>query len=201
MIYYNSDGLPATMCGNGGRSIVSFAYEKKYITKTCQFIASDGLHFAHVISNNNIKLKMSDVNKIMVHSDGYEIFTGSPHFVKLANIPLNEIDVYYEGKIIRNQSRFGIKGVNVNFIEMIDSTTVAIRTYERGVENETLACGTGSIAAAIVAAMNKNNGNHVVTVKALGGTLNVYLHKEDKNFKDIWLEGPAKKVFEGTIEI
>ncbi len=199
MLYYNSDGLPATMCGNGGRCVVSFAHKLQYINSKCTFWASDGLHDAIVETENVIKLKISDVNKIIIHSDGYEIDTGSPHFIKEIHDSINSIDVFNNGRAIRNENRFSPKGVNVNFVKLINDNSLEIRTYERGVEAETLSCGTGSVAAAIYSVLNKPDGNYAIRIKAPGGTLTVFLEKKGQTFTNIWLQGEATFVFEGFI--
>lgn len=200
MMYYNADGYPATMCGNGGRSITAFAHHQGYIGNECRFIASDGEHVAKVIDNNTISLKMNNVQTIVYHPDGVEIHTGSPHFVINTNDDLNKINVNDLGKKIRNESRFAPEGININFVK-IDNNDIVIRTYERGVESETLSCGTGSVAAAIWASLSLPDGSYIKSIRALGGSLKIYLKKEKALFSNIWLEGNAFKVFEGKIEL
>ncbi len=200
MVYYNANGYPATMCGNGGRSITAFAYHYGYIKNACRFVASDGEHLAKVIDSKTISLKMNDVKTIVQHPDGVEIHTGSPHFVIEVNDDLNTINVNELGKKIRNESRFAPEGINVNFVK-IDNDEIVIRTYERGVEAETLSCGTGSVAAAIWASLSLPDGNYSKNIRALGGNLKVHLQKEKTFFSNIWLEGNAFKVFEGKIDV
>ena len=195
MTYYNSDGYEGTMCGNGGRCAVQFASDMKIIQKKTTFEAIDGLHEAEMVRPNFISLKMNDVNDVKETKHGLFIDTGSPHvMVKSENI--HEIDVFNLGKTIRHSSVFSPEGTNVNFFE-IDNDKIIIRTFERGVENETLACGTGSVATAIAAFHEKfittqNN----VQLKAKGGDLFVTF-EGDNPYNNIWLKGPAVKVFNG----
>lgn len=200
MVYYNADGYPATMCGNGGRAITAFAHHHGYIQNECRFVASDGEHLAKVIDSKTISLKMNDVQIIVQHPDGVEIHTGSPHFIISSNDDLNKININELGRKIRYESRFAPQGINVNFVQ-IDSNDIVIRTYERGVEAETLSCGTGSVAAAIWACLKLPDGSYAKNIRALGGNLKVHLQKEKAFFSNIWLEGNALKVFEGRIEI
>jgi len=201
MKFFNSDGLPASFCGNGSRCIVAYAYKKKYIRNTCKFLAFDGLHEALVLDSETIKVKLNNVTNIIRHSDGYEINTGSPHFIKEVDTDLNLIDVNKEGRIIRNQERFAEKGINVDFVQKDQKGKISIRTYERGVEAETLSCGTGSVASAIYSIINQEDGNYAVGVHTLGGMLTVELQKQDNVFTNIWLCGKAIEVFEGNIKI
>lgn len=213
MIYYNADGREGSMCGNGGRCIVAFAHRLGIVTDRADFLAVDGGHaafltapvpgdFAQVADRNqlHVRLQMMDVNRIDADGDGWVLNTGSPHYVleveQLALYP-----VYNEGKKIRYHPRFErTGGVNVNFIEMNPHGGYAIRTYERGVEDETLACGTGATAAALaVATANKLEGEQHIPIKALGGDLLIHFNKRDQQFTDVYLEGPATFVFEGKI--
>lgn len=200
MVYYNSDGIPATMCGNGGRCISLFAFKMGYIQNETTFLASDGIHQAKIINEMLVKLKMQDVTQVQKLDDGIFMDTGSPHFVTY-NYPLSNLNVNELGKKIRHEERFGMGGTNVNFCETISDYKLKIRTFERGVENETLACGTGSVASAIAYCLNKEDGTYQVELKALGGNLFVNLTKSGKTFTNIWLSGPATFVFEGTIKI
>lgn len=200
MVYYNSDGIPATMCGNGGRCITSFAFKHGYIKNKTTFIASDGMHEAEVIDENYIRLKMQDVNSVQKFDDGYFINTGSPHFVTF-NHDLNKVNVFEKGKEIRHELRFGDGGTNVNFCRIEDENTLTINTFERGVENETLACGTGSVASAIALCQSKPDGDYSINIQAKGGKLNVSFRKEGENYSNIWLSGPATFVLEGTIKL
>jgi len=195
MRYYNSDGNEGSMCGNGGRCIVAFAKKLNIINNEIVFEAVDGIHHAE-ISNSEVRLKMNDVHGIEKIDNDFFLNTGSPHYVKWVN-QLEDLDVVQEGRNIRYNNRFKNYGTNVNFIEQLDNQLL-IRTYERGVENETLSCGTGNVAAAIVNSIDKENEYFSVNLKTKGGELNVTFQKTDAvTFKDVWLKGPAEFVFEG----
>jgi diaminopimelate epimerase len=200
MLYYNADGKEGSMCGNGGRCLVKFAHYVGIHKSEFKFIAIDGDHYASIETNGWVRLKMQDVSTIE-HNAGYELLnTGSPHFVK--TVPeLKEFPVLNEGRSIRYSDKFRKDGVNVNFVESINESSLFVRTYERGVEDETLSCGTGVTAAALVNAHNDRGFNHV-DIKTLGGKLYVEFNRvEDDSFQDIWLAGPATKVFDGFIEL
>lgn len=197
MIYFNADGNESTMCGNGGRCITHFANNIGLIKNKTNFLAVDGEHLAE-IEGNIINLQMIDVKEIEKIGNDFYLHTGSPHYVKFVDNS-KDFNVYNEGKAIRNSPRFIKEGTNVNFIEQISENEIAIRTYERGVEDETLACGTGVTAAAIVFGLKKNINS--VKVKALGGELEVKFEKDNATFKNIWLKGPATMVFNGEIEL
>jgi diaminopimelate epimerase len=200
MIYYNSDGKQSTMCGNGGRCMVRFAYDIGIHKSTYHFLAVDGAHEAEIDTNNIIRLKMHDVNRVEEHSSYSLLNTGSPHFIKYSN-DVRKIDVQKEGHEIRYSDTFGKEGVNVNFVENTGDYSIFVRTYERGVEAETLSCGTGVTAAALVSAHNERGFNQV-EVKTPGGDLSVEFNKNgDENFSDIYLCGPAVLVFKGTVKI
>ncbi|MGZ4099607.1 MAG: diaminopimelate epimerase [Bacteroidia bacterium] len=200
MVYYNSDGNISSLCGNGSRCITAFAQKLGIIKDKARFLAADGEHFS-VINGAEIALKMNDVNAIEQNADFSFLNTGSPHVVKWVN-GLNEYDVFTQGRMIRRSEPFNSKGgTNVNFAEPT-SDGIFIRTYERGVEDETLACGTGVTAAALVAAsMNKATSPTFCKVKTPGGDLTVTFQKTASGFTDIWLKGPAVFVLEGDISI
>jgi diaminopimelate epimerase len=201
MKYYNADGRESSMCGNGGRCLVKFAYELGIHKNVYHFIAADGLHEAEIDTNGTVSLKMQDVNRVSKFHGDYLLNTGSPHYVKLVNDVMNT-DVYKKGKEIRYSKDFTQEGVNVNFVEqMPDEEKILVRTYERGVEDETWSCGTGVVASALICFHNERGFNDV-QVKTLGGTLTVEFDRiDDDNYNNIWLSGAADKVFEGTIEI
>jgi len=200
MSYYNSDGSGGTMCGNGGRCIVAFAKKLGIISEHTRFIASDGLHEASINETGDyVKLKMADVENIEQIDNDFFIDTGSPHHIEFDN-DIFLLDVYAKGKEIRYSERYRKEGTNVNFVQ-ITNNGIKIRTYERGVENETLACGTGSVASAIAYYKKYNPNKQSVKVKALGGELEVSFKEEKNKFTDVYLSGPAKFVFNGKIEL
>ncbi len=200
MDYFNSDGSGGTMCGNGGRCIVAFAKKIGLINNSAKFIASDGEHEAFIDKNNIVKLKMNDVNSISNFKNDYLCHTGSPHYIKFCN-NIKEKNVFLEGQEIRYSNVFKDEGINVNFIKIKDSKTLNIRTYERGVEDETLACGTGAVAAALTFANISNELSGEYTIIARGGILKVSFAKKQNNFQDIWLTGPAEFIFEGFFQL
>ncbi|HRF26504.1 MAG TPA: diaminopimelate epimerase, partial [Ferruginibacter sp.] len=167
---------------------------------TYRFWAPDGAHEAEIDNRNEIRLKMKDVDKIDDHDSYVVLDTGSPHFIKFADDVMN-IDVVETGRDIRNSKPFAAAGINVNFVENTGEDSILVRTYERGVEDETLSCGTGVTAAALVSAHNARGFNRV-EVKTPGGNLSVEFNKmDDGHFENIWLCGPAEKVFIGEIEV
>ena len=207
MIYFNADGRESSMCGNGGRCLVSFAHALKMFDKTCVFNAIDGLHAAKLEDTDTwISLKMIDVSTIEIGKDYYLLNTGSPHFVVFVE-DLTDINVYENGREIRYSERFFTEGVNVNFVEIGKDGSLEVATYERGVEAETFSCGTGVTAAAIAYAMKKDinltkNTVFEVAIQTKGGKLHVGLQRgEEGKFTDIWLSGPAVEVFSGVIDI
>ena len=197
MVYYNSDGNESTMCGNGGRCLVAFAHFLDIFEDHTTFSAIDGLHEAE-ISNGIIKLKMIDVDFVKDIDGNFELNTGSPHYVTFVEM-LKNYKVFENGNKIRNSPSYCQEGINVNFVEEISKEEIFIRTYERGVEDETFSCGTGATASALVFLKDKNQPS--VKVKVLGGNLKVYAEQVGEAFKNIWLEGPAKQVFKGKINI
>ena len=199
MKYFNSDGYEGTMCGNGGRCIVMFAEKLKLIKQNTRFITNDGVHTAE-ITDTTVRLRMNDVKTIRKLKDSYFVDTGSPHYVTFRN-DIDKIDVYNEGRKLRNNHKFKPYGTNVNFVE-VKKNGLSVRTYERGVENETLSCGTGVVAAVIVAVYSGQIDSDNVQVKTRGGILNVGFSTIDKSiFSDIILEGAATFVFEGEINV
>ncbi len=201
MVYYNSDGNPSSMCGNGGRCITAFAKQLGIIDNKAKFLAIDGIHEATIDENEIVSLKMQDVKNVEVGDDYFYLNTGSPHYVKIVN-DVEHFDVKTSGAFIRYNERFKAEGTNVNFIERLEDS-LFVRTYERGVEDETYSCGTGVTAAALVAAVKGiSNGKNNCLIKTLGGNLEVKFERVlDKNFYNIWLIGPAMQVFKGTINL
>ena len=201
MLYYNADGNPGSMCGNGGRCIVAFAKKLGLIQDKAIFSAVDGLHHASLNAKGDwVSLGMGDVDSIQKDGVDYVLDTGSPHYVTQVS-QLNDLDVYARGKAIRNRDAYADKGINVNFVETEDDGYF-VRTYERGVEDETMACGTGVTAVALAMANVKNLAGDIKTsIRVMGGTLTVRFHAENKTFTNIFLEGPANFVFEGTISL
>ncbi|PKP51797.1 MAG: diaminopimelate epimerase [Bacteroidetes bacterium HGW-Bacteroidetes-1] len=201
MIYFNADGLEGSMCGNGGRSAVSFALREGIVSETSVFEAFDGIHKAIVTENDKAKfqviLTMKNIDTYDFDNKRLIVNTGSPHYVTLTD-NLTSIDIYKEGQKIRYDPLFSPHGINVNFMQMIGND-IHLRTYERGVENETLSCGTGVTAAAIAAQLWFGISQPAIYTK--GGTLKVKLKKEGNRFVDIFLEGPVQCVFSGEIDI
>ncbi|WP_152287599.1 diaminopimelate epimerase [Flavicella marina] len=198
MVYYNADGNESTMCGNGGRCLVAFAHDLGVIKNKTTFDAVDGLHHA-TIENGLVNLQMIDVNQISIEDTHAFLDTGSPHHVQVVE-NIGAYDVFNNGKSIRNGAPYFEEGTNVNFAEAIDNNTFRVRTYERGVEDETLACGTGVTAVAI--AMFEQNITSSKQIKLLveGGELEVSFEKENNGYKNVFLKGPAKFVFEGSFK-
>lgn len=200
MIYFNADGNEGSMCGNGGRCIAQFASNMGIKKNEYTFSAIDGVHKAQVDLEKKVSLEMNTVSGVEFSLDHYVLNTGSPHYVKFVSVA-DEVNVVAEGRKIRNSKAFAEKGINVNFVETLDDDHIYVRTYERGVEDETLSCGTGVTASALMAAHNENGFNHV-DVKTKGGNLSVEFDKiNDSEFKNIWLSGPATFVFSGEYEI
>jgi diaminopimelate epimerase len=198
MIYFNADGNESSMCGNGGRCLVKFAHHIGIHKNTYHFIATDGEHFADIDNDQTVRLKMKDVTQVQEHSTYAVLNTGSPHFVKFAT-NVKDVDVVETGREIRYSKEFKEEGVNVNFVESIDEDSIYVRTYERGVEDETMSCGTGVTAAALMSAHNEKGFNRV-EVQTPGGHLSVEFDKnDDEHFENIWLCGPAEFVYQGEI--
>ncbi|MES2797645.1 MAG: diaminopimelate epimerase [Bacteroidota bacterium] len=198
MVYFNADGTEGSMCGNGGRCIVRFAHDLGIVGEAAKFIATDGEHLASVC-DEDIFLKMIDVPVVEQFSDHDFANTGSPHYIKYTH-SLDEDDVYEIGQKIRYSDEWVAKGgTNVNFVQLNDSQTIAVRTYERGVEDETYSCGTGVTACALSANL-KHGIESPIHIKTLGGELQVSFQKNASNsFSDIYLIGPALRVFQGDI--
>ena len=201
MKYYNADGREGSMCGNGGRCMAKFAYHLGIHREIYRFLASDGVHEAEIDTDGIVSLKMKDVKTIKKFHSDYILDTGSPHYIKMVTNVM-DVDVFKKGSEIRHSKDFEDDGINVNFVEQLSEVDkIIVRTYERGVEDETFSCGTGVTAAALVCYHNENGFNDV-EVKTLGGHLTVEFDRIDENkYENIWLCGPAEKVYEGTIQI
>lgn len=200
MVYYNADGNESTMCGNGGRCIVAFAKKLGVIRNNASFVAIDGPHTATVNDDGTVSLQMQDVQEVL-HADGYtQLNTGSPHYVVFVD-DVNATDVFNTGRSIRNSERYQPKGINVNFVQRLADGGIHVRTYERGVEDETYSCGTGVTAAAIAASGNATG--HIRTdIKTPGGNLLVSFDKKDaSHIVNVILHGPATYVYSGEIAI
>lgn len=200
MVYYNSDGNQSTMCGNGGRCLVMFANHQGYVDSVTTFEAIDGDHKAKILENGIVELEMIDVEAVECNDPVYVLDTGSPHYIKF--VEESDVDIVGFGKSIRYGERFKADGINVNLVKE-EGEGISIRTYERGVEDETLSCGTGVTAAAISAVMKSDKmGAQRIPVKAVGGNLYVKLERTgEQSFNNIWLCGPAEKVFDGTFQL
>ena len=202
MVYYNSDGNLGSMCGNGGRCAAAFVNYLGMIETEASFSAFDGPHFASIISVSPmlVKLKMNDVFQISKEGNSFVINTGSPHFITFVN-SVEKIELVKMGREIRNSEKYVNEGINVNFVQ-IENEGLKIRTYERGVEDETLSCGTGvtaSVLAAVTAGLIPNK--NICHVETPGGKLKVHFNAVSNGFDQIWLEGPAEAVFSGVVEL
>lgn len=199
MKYYNADGNESSMCGNGGRCLVKFAHDMGIHKNNYRFIAVDGPHEAVIQDSGWVHLKMKDVYGFKKTFSDTLVDTGSPHYVKSV-VDVKDYDVVEKGREIRNSDDFAKEGINVNFVEAI-SRGIYVRTYERGVEDETLSCGTGVTASALVFSHNDNGFNRV-EIQTPGGHLAVEFDKTgEERFENIWLCGPATFVFKGVINI
>lgn len=199
MVYFNADGAEGSMCGNGGRCIVRFAHDVGLFEKETRFLAVDGEHLAEV-RGEDIFLKMGDVSAIDVRDGLTFLNTGSPHVVQSVD-DLESLDVVSEGRSIRYSASFQPGGTNVNFAQIIDDNTLFVRTYERGVEDETYSCGTGVTAVAL-AAHQQLHMPGPISIRTIGGNLRVSFNpKANGQFDTIYLIGPAKRVFAGTITV
>jgi diaminopimelate epimerase len=203
MRYYNSDGKESTMCGNGGRCITAFVASMGIIEEKAHFMASDGEHCSVIIGKNCqaqiISLKMRDVKVPVQSPDRFFIHTGSPHYVLFAG-GVEKMDILPRAREIRYSPEFAGMGTNVDFVEVFENE-LFVRTYERGVEGETLSCGTGVVAAALASSLKANDNRNHWLIRTPGGRLKVGFTRDQQKFTEIWLEGQAKFVFSGEIEI
>ncbi|NOX85065.1 MAG: diaminopimelate epimerase [Chlorobi bacterium] len=202
MLYYNSDGHPAGMCGNGGRCIAAFAFQQGIAGKKMIFDATDGTHEAvidKVLEEGccfDVSLKMNDVEQVEKNKGYYFLNTGVPHYVEFVD-KVAEVDVEKEGRKTRFSEIFAPEGTNVNFVEL-NEDRIFVRTYERGVEGETLSCGTGVTASAIAAYLE--TGKKDYPVHTTGGEFSVIFREENGRFTDVWLRGPVEMVFKGDVQ-
>ena len=198
MVYFNADGNESSLCGNGARCTIAFANFLNCIEDKTTFEAVDGLHSAH-IDGDIISLQMHDVNKILAFENHTFLDTGSPHHVQMVE-KLKTFDVYGNGKRIREGSPYYMTGANVNFVEQLAKDQFAIRTYERGVEDETLSCGTGATAVALAMYENKKTTATKIKINVQGGVLEIQFEVTDKGYSQIFLSGPAEQVYSGTFK-
>ncbi|MDR3112418.1 MAG: diaminopimelate epimerase [Elusimicrobiota bacterium] len=209
MKYFNSDGSHASMCGNGGRSVAKFAYVLGAAREEMVFETDAGIVNAEIFPNDRVKLSLYEPKnlkrdlKITVYEKEFNIDfidTGVPHAVIFAD-DIEKIDVVKYGRFLRHHSNFAPDGTNVDFVQVLAGNTLLVRTYERGVEDETLACGTGITACGIISVL-KNLAVSPVKIIARGGdNLEVSLETDNKKVKNVTLEGPAVVTFEGNIKI
>lgn len=208
MVYFNSDGYEGSMCGNGGRCAVAFARHMGIIHAEASFMAVDGVHHARILAGDRkqlmISLQINHVKAPDMQNQQLVLNTGSPHLVVFAD-HVNDLKVEEEGRLIRFSEDFADEGINVNFVETLGNDTLFVRTYERGVERETLSCGTGVTAAALGAWIREvRNVGNMYNIKTPGGLLKVSFTPPSNNndrFTGIWLTGPASHVYEGEITI
>lgn len=203
MVYYNSDGNESSMCGNGGRCLAAFAHKLGIgKEKKLHFLAIDGEHEAIILDKENVSLKMGDVSAIKKVDSDFELNTGSPHYVQFVQ-NTKEVDILPMARQIRNSDVYLKKGINVNFVTILNSNEIDVRTYERGVEDETYSCGTGVTACAIALSEKSGfeDGKHEVDIHTPGGNLKVSFIRKGNSYSDIWLTGPAIEVFSGIKHI
>ena len=196
MVYFNSDGYESSMCGNGGRCIISFAQTLNIIENKTLFKAIDGLHEG-LILNEVIKIKMNEVSKIRKIDNGLMMNTGSPHYIEIVN-DLEKINIEKRGKEINCSRFFSKDGVNVNFVQA--NQDIYMRTYERGVNSETLSCGTGAVAASIALNHMSLVKDNTIQINTRGGSLQVSFELENGNYHNVWLSGEVDLVYVGEIE-
>ncbi|QKX03379.1 diaminopimelate epimerase [Aquimarina sp. TRL1] len=198
MVYYNADGKESTMCGNGGRCLVAFASFMGVVKEKAVFTAIDGKHHAE-IKDGLVYLQMQDVSTVEEHESHLFLDTGSPHHVELVE-GLKEYNVDSVGRKIREGAPYYTEGTNVNFVEQLTDKSFLVRTYERGVEAETLSCGTGVTAVALAMHTSNKTQAQEVDIQTLGGDLKITFEKEEAGYRNVYLIGPAKQVFKGEIE-
>lgn len=198
MVYYNSDGNQSSMCGNGGRCLVAFAKKLNIIKQHATFHATDGLHYAEIDANNMVALQMTDVSNIKITPAYVFLNTGSPHHIEIVE-QLATYNVKANGAKIRYSDLYGQMGSNVNFVAQLSENQFKIRTYERGVEDETLSCGTGATATAIAMYATGKTNHNQIEIEVEGGKLEISFNKTNEIYTNIFLKGPAEMIFEGQI--
>ena len=198
MVFFNPDGSQS-FCGNGSRCAVAYAKKLELISDFAKFNSTDGYHEASINANGLVKLKMHDVDNIEVSETHHYMDTGSPHY-NCFEKNIGSIDIIERGREIRYNERFRDVGTNVNFIEQL-SNGIKVRTYERGVEDETLSCGTGVTACALSTALVCETSEGEINVNTKGGDLSVSFFQTESGFNDVWLIGPTEFVFNGEIEV
>ncbi len=200
MRYFNADGQLSSMCGNGGRCIVHWAYHHQVISQDTEFEAYDGVHRAQMEENDIIALEMQPVEDWELTGEACVMDTGSPHYITFVK-DVSQLDVNEKGRQIRESDPYKSEGINVNFVQYREDD-LYVRTYERGVEEETYSCGTGVVASALSAVIYGNVPlDSPITIQTRGGRLKVYYEKQNQSFKNIWLVGPAVNVYKGEIAL
>ena len=200
MTYYNSDGNLSSMCGNGGRCIVAFAKRLGVIDNETNFIATDGPHYAKIDDDGIVSLQMKDVDTITIKDDYIFLDTGSPHHIEMRD-DIRKVDIKQSGAKVRYSDLYGDAGTNVNFVQRESDGSFSVRTYERGVEDETLSCGTGVTAVAIAMNATRKTDANEISLNVEGGKLCVSFNINDGKYSDIFLIGPATFVFTGNVDI
>jgi diaminopimelate epimerase len=203
MKYFNADGGEGTMCGNGGRCITAYAHHLGIISQRSRFLTIDGEHSGEILDQKGntsmISVTLRDIHRIERNQNYYLIDTGSPHYVEFVE-DMKELDTFNRGKLIRWDPRFQPEGLNVNFVK-VKGEYLTVRTFERGVENITLSCGTGVTAAAVAADMENNETKTQYQIQTLGGELIVRFKKHNHSYQNVSLTGPVKHVFDGSIDL
>ena len=202
MTYYNSDGRESTMCGNGGRCMTLFARSLGLVGSDARFSAIDGQHVSVILNQESpvhIRLRMKEVEVDEIHPDHVFLDTGSPHYVIFSK-DVARMEIVPEARKIRFGDRFRENGTNIDFVEVFPDH-LYVRSYERGVENETLSCGTGVTASVLAVALTSGFHPTFMDVETPGGALRVSFKQDGKFFTDVWLEGPVEFVFRGVVEV
>ncbi len=198
MVYFNADGSKS-LCGNGSRCAVNFAKQLGIISSSTRFLTIDGEYHAMIDENQIVHLKMKDIGGLQAKGNDFFLDNGSPHHITFTQNN-GATDVYGEGKAIRQSDAYKPGGTNVNFVEILDAQTIDVRTFERGVEDETFSCGTGVTASSLAA--SQKGIKSPVAIHTKGGQLGVRFEKTEKGtFENIWLSGPAKLVFSGEVTL